>query len=148
MIILFNGSVTFKLCKTFHLVCFEVMANLFFMNKMQNRIIAVTPEEKAIRQSWGRRWGAFSDIEGRYGFVLILSGVFSGYFKAAYCAEAPAGVSEDYIGFVKFKDRPTLIVTAHKITRRDLLNKGWYYIPKYDGIVTEMIFSGKQIYNA
>ena len=125
-----------------------VVVNYFAMKykKIGNRLCLLpeTDEEVAIKKSWGHRWGAFSMIEARGKNIVILTATIKG--KVVYCSDAPIGTAEDYIGFIKRKGLPPMVVSASVVNRKQLMEKKLYYIPKYDSIINELLRSMDAVY--
>lgn len=121
------------------------------------RIQATTPEEKAIVKSWGSLWQRFGQLERTGRPILLIFGDWSGYRSSQYqithidvadhYGSPKQKIAEDFSGTVRFTDNTTMQVWVKKITRAEILQRGFKKRQCYYELINRLVKSGKTYYS-
>jgi hypothetical protein len=120
------------------------------------RIIATTPEEKAVAKSWGSLWSRFGQLERSGKPIYLIFGDWSGYKSsqyrithidfAAYYGAVKQHLNDDFRGTVQFTDNTTMSVWVKVVSRADILQAKYYKKENYRTLINDLIKSGESYY--
>lgn len=115
------------------------------------KLIPITREEKDTAKSWGPLWSRFGVLERTGRPILLIFGDWSGYTSRQYRIThvdfaTNYGVQESYRATVQFTDNTTMSVWVQRVTRREILEKGFSRKQNYNDLIRKAARSGESFY--
>lgn len=118
------------------------------------RLVLTTPEEKAIKESWGTYFGKLKREQDKNGFFNLIIGEWSGYnpsqrkdVHVGYCSpEILKNSNKYFLGIVEYTDKTTLKVNIKQYTLEKLFSEKIYKRTGYTDIIKKLIDSSQKYY--
>jgi hypothetical protein len=118
------------------------------------RLVLTTPEEKAIKESWGTYFSKLKREQDKNGFFNLIIGEWSGYnpnqtkdVHVGYCSPEIFNNSNKYfLGIIEYTDKTTLKVSIRQYTLEKLFSENRYKRTPYTDIIKRLVDSGQKYY--
>lgn len=123
--------------------------------------IILTPEEKAIKSSWGRDWNTIMKLHNKKQPIYLVIGTWSGYNSSQRkilhieLINAPMYLKQsnihnnkisDYAGTIEYSDNTKLEVTIKAYTLQELLEEDVRRKSSYTDLIQKLVESNDNYY--
>lgn len=116
------------------------------------RLVLTTPEERAVKGSWGNKWSTLKRSEMKDGFIYLIIGEWSGY-NSRQTRDVHIDISSKeqydkspFVGTIEYGDKTTLNVRIQKFTLEYILKNNIRRQSSYTTLIQQLVNSGSTFF--